>query len=302
MPPEATDLASKVDALYSFLLWASFISTMLVVGGLTYFAIKYKRTDKNQKSAYITHNNTLEFLWSFIPFLIFMGVFAWGWVLFHDMRNMPADALEVAVQGQQWDWTFTYKNGRRSSGEMVIPVNQPVKLVMASKDVIHSFYIPAFRLKQDVVPGRYTTLWFQPKYKGEYQVFCAEFCGRQHSGMLAKIKVVSQEEFDEWLGNDPYKGLSMVEVGHKVYSTRCVICHNLTDKKLVGPGWKDLFGHQVELADGSTVVADENYIRESILNPNAKIVKGFPPAMPTFAGQLDEQEIMGLVEFIKTLK
>lgn len=303
MPPKGTDIAGQVDALYGFLLWASFISCVLVIGGFIYFAFKYRRQSDNDKTAYISHNNFLEFLWSFIPFVIFMGVFVWGWWIFSQMRTFPENSLEVAVQAQKWNWSFTYKNGRKSPGVLTVPVGTPVKLVMASSDVLHSFFIPTFRVKQDVVPGRYTALWFEAKHKGEFQVFCTEYCGDQHSNMLAKIKVVDRAEFDDWLGNDPYKGLSMAEVGHKVYAARCVVCHNTSDQKLVGPGFKELFGKERKFADGTVAVADENYIRESILNPNAKIVEGFPGGqMPTFAGQLDEQEIMGVIEFLKTLK
>jgi len=303
MPPAATAIAEQVDSLYAFLLWASFISCVLVIGGFVYFALKYKRKSEADKTAYISHNNFLEFLWSFIPFVIFMGVFVWGWVIYSQMRSFPEDALEVSVLGQKWNWAFEYKNGRKSAGVLVVPENTPIKLVMTSKDVLHSFYIPAFRVKQDLIPGRYTALWFNSKYKGEFQIFCTEYCGDQHSGMLATAKVVSREEFDEWLGNDPYKGLAMDEIGQKIYATRCAVCHQTSDQRLVGPGFKGLFGKEHMMESGEMVVADENYIRESILNPNAKIVKGYPKGqMPTFAGQLDEQEIMGIIEYIKTLK
>lgn len=302
MPPAASEIAGRVDLLYSFLLWASFISCVLVIGGSIYFAFKYKRKSEGEKSAYISHNNLLEFLWSFIPFLIFMAVFAWGWVIFSQMRSFPDEGLEVAVRAQSWDWSFTYKNGR-TSPELVVPIGTPVKLVMTSTDVLHSFYLPAFRVKQDVIPGRYTAIWFHPKYKGEFQIFCTEYCGDQHSAMLSKMRVVDQAEFDEWLSNDPYKGLSLVEVGQKIFSTRCTVCHLPSNQRLVGPGLAGLFGKGRQFEDGTTAVADENYIRESILDPNAKTVEGFPPGqMPTFAGQLSEQEIMGVIEFIKTLK
>ena len=302
-PFAATDIAHQWDSLYGFLLWASFISCVLVIGGLIVFAAKYRRVSENDKTPYISHDTRLEFLWSFIPFVIFMVVFVWGWMVFYNFRKMPTNALEIAVEAQKWNWTFGYKSGRRSSGEFYVPLNEPVKLVMTSKDVIHSFYVPAFRNKQDVVPGRYTAYWFKANAVGDYNVFCTEYCGEKHSGMLAKVHVVPREQFDEWLANDLYKGLSMAEVGQKVYQSRCVACHSLTDAKQVGPGWKGLFGRQEVMADGQPIVADENYIRESILNPNAKIVQGYQAGiMPTFAGQLNEQELMGVIEFIKTVK
>ncbi len=303
MPPQATEVAQNVDTLYGFLLVISLISCVLVIGGLIYFAVKYRRHTENDKTPYISHNATLEFLWSFIPFLLFMASFVWGWIVYHQLRTAPTDALEVMVRGQKWNWTFAYKNGRTSASEMFVPVGQNVRLIMGSSDVIHSFYIPAFRTKQDVVPGRYTSLWFNAEKEGDYQVFCAEYCGDQHSGMQAKIHVVSREKFEDWLGNDPYKDLPLVEVGRKVYTSRCVACHTLTDQKAVGPGWKGVFGRKEKLEGGSDITVDENYVRESILDPNAKVVLGFPRGvMPTFAGQLSEQEISGAIEFIKSLK
>ena len=304
MPPAATDIAHNVDSLYRFLVVVSFISCVLVIGGLIVFAIKFRRKSENDKTPYMAHNTTLEFLWSFIPFCIFMLVFVWGWIVFHRLRDMPKNALEVAVEAQKWDWSFVYKNGRRSAAELVVPAGQDVKLVMTSKDVLHSFFVPAFRNKQDVVPGRYTAYWFRANQPGTYQLFCAEYCGDKHSGMLAKVKVVPREQYEEWLSNEPYKGLSSVDIGQKVYNTRCTVCHSLDpNQKMTGPTFKGVFGRQEHMASGETVTVDENYIRESMMNPNAKVVAGFPSGvMPTFAGQLNEQEIMGVIDFLKTQK
>jgi cytochrome c oxidase subunit II len=303
MPPEVTDVARHVDTLYGFLLIASAVSCVLVIGGLIYFAVAFRRKSADQKTPYISHNTTLEFLWSFIPFVIFMVVFVWGWWVYSKMRTMPEDALEIAVQGQKWSWSFTYKNGRTSAAEFYVPVGQNVRLVMNSIDVIHSFYIPAFRTKQDVVPGRYSNIWFNAETEGDYNVFCAEYCGDNHSGMHAVIHVVSREKFEDWLSNEAYKGLAPVQIGQKVYQTRCIACHNLTDQKNVGPGWKGIFGKSEQLEGGGSVTVDENYLRESILDPNAKVVLGFPKGvMPTQAGQLNEAEIAGVIEFIKSLK
>jgi cytochrome c oxidase subunit 2 len=304
MPPAATAIAGGVDTLYGFLLWASFISCVLVIGGLIVFAVKYRRKSEDEKTPYISHNSTLEFLWSFIPFVIFMVVFVWGWIIYSRLRTFPEDALEIQVQAQKWSWTFTYKNGRSIGSELYVPVGQNVRLVMGSSDVIHSFFIPAFRNKQDVVPGRYTSLWFRPDVEGDFQVFCAEYCGDNHSGMMAKIHVVPREKFEEWLSTEPYKGLSQADVGRKVYTTYgCVACHSLTDQKAIGPGWKGIFGTQADLEGGAKAQIDENYIREKMMTPSAKTVAGFPKGvMPTFAGRLNDQEIMGIIEFIKSLK
>lgn len=302
MPVQGSDLAARVDKLYGFLLIASFVSCVLVIGGLIYFALKYRRRSEQDKTAYISHNNTLEFLWSFIPFLIFMFVFGWGWKLFHEMRHAPSNAMEVNVLAQKWSWSFTYKNGRTTTNEFYVPVGTPVKMIMTSADVLHSFFVPSMRVKQDVVPGRYTSLWFDPKEEGDYQIFCTEYCGTGHSSMLAKVHVVSRPEFEEWLQNDPYKSLSLADIGKKIYESKCIVCHNLTAEKKVGPGFLGVFGASRQFSDGSSLVVDESYIRQSILTPNAKIVAGFVPAMPTFAGQLSEQELMGIVEFLKSQK
>ncbi len=303
MPPQGSEIAANVDSLYAFLLIVSFISCVLVIGGLIYFAIKYRRKHEGEKTPYIAHNTTLEFLWSFIPFVIFMVAFAWGWLVYYQLRSVPENGLEISVLGQKWNWTFTYKSGRASSGEFYVPVDQPVRLVLGSADVLHSFFLPAFRTKQDAVPGRYTQLWFKPQREGSYQVFCTEYCGDQHSSMAAIMHVVSREKYEDWLSNDPYKGLPLADIGQKVHTARCIACHNVTDVKGIGPSFKGLWGRQETMDDGQQYLVDENYTRESILNPNAKIVAGYPKGvMPTFAGQLNEQELLGLIEFIKTLK
>lgn len=303
-PPAVTLIANQWDSLYGFLLAASFISCVLVIGGLILFAVKYRRRGPDDKTPYISHNTTLEFLWSFIPFVIFMVVFVWGWYVYYQYRKMPENGLEIAVRAQKWNWTFIYKNGRSSTSEFYVPVGQPVKLVMTSQDVIHSFFVPAFRNKQDVVPGRYTTYWFQADLLGDYQVFCAEYCGDQHSGMLAKVHVVPREKFEEWLSTEAYKGMASADIGKKVYETKCIACHKLTEERAIGPGWKGLWGRTEAMVDGQKVLVDENYVRESIVNPNAKVVAGYPvpSQMTSFAGQLNEQEIMGVIDFMKTLK
>lgn len=303
MPVQASEVARNVDQLYAFLLIASFISCVLVIGGTIVFALKYRRTEKNSKSAYISHSASLEFLWSFIPLVIFMVAFVWGWLVYNDMRTVPENPLEIHVTAQKWFWDFTYKNGRTSTAELYVPLNRPVKLIMTSKDVIHSFFLPGFRVKQDVIPGRYTALWFNSEKVGDFQVFCTEYCGDQHSSMLAKLHVLPEADFEQWLKTDVYKGLSLAGIGQQVFSGKCTVCHNITTEKKIGPGLADLFGKSREFDQAGSVVADENYIRESILNPGAKIVKGFPAgAMPTFAGQLSEQELIGVVEYIKSLK
>ncbi|MEK6774078.1 MAG: cytochrome c oxidase subunit II [Bdellovibrionota bacterium] len=306
MPIPATDIAVEVDNLYNFLLISSFIACAILIGGMIYFVIKYKRKSNNDKTAYITHNSFLEFLWSFIPLVVFLGVFGWGWHVYHEMRKMPANALEIHVQGKQWAWEIEYKSGVKTANLIVVPIDTDVKLIMSSIDVLHSFFVPSFRIKQDVVPGRYTSLWFRANKFGEFHIFCAEFCGTQHSGMIGKLKVVTQKEYEEWLEEESKVGtLPLAKRGEKLFQVKaCSGCHSASDLSVkVGPPLFQKFGASREVADGQNVVIDENYVRESILNPNAKIAKGFNPGiMPTFAGQLSEVELNALLEYIKGLK
>lgn len=333
MPPDGQALSKSVDQIYGFLIVASAISFVLLIGGMIYFVWKYRRTSPNQMGAYITHNHTAEFLWSFIPFVIFMFVFAWGWIVYDQMRHFPDNALEIHVFAKKWEWKFVYKNGKEVMNSLdennqavpatlVVPVGRPVKLIMSStkinptgtdpgdRPVLHSFYIPAMRVKQDVVPGRFTALWFQAEQPGMYRVFCAEFCGGGHSAMRGLVKAVAPAEFDNWLAGEEGtatagKELSLADKGKVLYQQRaCIGCHSLDGSPMTGPTWKHIFGEKVSFVDGSSATVDENYIRESILNPNAKVVKGFPSpsAMPPYAGQLSDEEIGQLIEFIKTVK
>lgn len=304
MPTAATEIARDVNSLYTFLLWASFVSCAILIGGMVYFVFKYKRKSNNDKTAYITHNTFLEFLWSFIPLVIFLFVFGWGWNIYHNMRKMPENALEIHVFGRQWAWTAEYKNGVKAT-ELVVPINQPVKLIMTSEDVIHSFFVPSFRIKQDVVPGRYTALWFNADKLGEFHVFCTEFCGTSHAGMITKLKVVTKEEFDKWLVEESEIGsLPLAQRGAKLFQIKaCASCHNVDNPaNKVGPSLYQILGKNRDFADGSSTVADENYLRHSILDSKAQVVKGFQPVMPAFQGQLSETELSALIEYIKELK
>ena len=330
MPPAVTETAKRVDSLYEFLLVASLISFVILIGGMCYFVFKYKRKSDDDKTAYITHNHTLEFLWSFIPFVIFMISFAWGAIVYMEMRTVPydEDPLEIMVYGKKWAWEFIYKNGRKEVSDVddngkpipptiTVPLNKAVKLIMTSvkvnpdnkrdRAVLHSFYVPSMRIKQDVVPGRYTKLWFKANKLGMFHVFCTEYCGTGHSAMLARIHVVPPVEFDNWVlgeGGGGAKELSLADIGKKIYNTRaCMGCHSLDGTKMTGPTWKGLWGSQRQLADNSTVAVDENYIKESILKPNAKISKGYPAnQMPSYQGQLKDEDITAVIEFMKKFK
>ena len=304
LPVPATQWAEDLDKLTYFLVQISVIASLLVIAGFVYFAIRYRRHSETEKTPAITHHYLLEFLWSFIPFLIFMFVFAWGWILYDKLRDHPKDALEIHVYGRTWDWDFMYKNGKKSTGILKVPLNKPVKLIMSSRDVLHSFFIPSFRIKQDVLPGSYTALSFTANKKGKFPVYCAELCGTGHSTMLAQVHVVDLKEWEKWLSDNPYKGMSMVQIGKKVFQQKgCMACHTITTEKRIGPGLQGLFGAKREFEKQKSITADENYIRESILNPSARLVKGFGnPPMTPFAGLLTEEEMTGLIEYIKTLK
>ncbi|MES3038046.1 MAG: cytochrome c oxidase subunit II [Bdellovibrionota bacterium] len=306
MPTSATDIADRVDNLYAFLLISSFIGCVILIGGMVYFVYKYKRKTDTDKTPYITHNALLEFLWSFIPLVIFLAVFAWGWLVYHDMRQMPKDALEVHIFGKQWAWEMQYKSGVKTSNLLKVPINKDVKLIMTSNDVLHSFYVPSFRIKQDVIPGTYTALWFNANKMGDFHIFCTEYCGTQHAGMLGTLQVVSQEDYDKWLEEESLVStLPLAQRGEKIFQVKaCASCHSVKDNSIkVGPPLFQRFGAQEQLVDGSSHPIDENYVRESVLAPNAKIVKGFQPnVMPSFQGQLSEVELSALVEYIKTLK
>lgn len=298
-----TDYVARLEKLENFLYIISFISCALIIFTFTYFSFRYKRKTKDEQGSATTHHNLpLEIVWSFIPFVIFMLAFGWGWWLYKDLYSPPKDSLEIHVYGQMWSWEFVYKNGRKTTNEFYVPADRPVKLIMTSRDVIHSFFIPAFKIKQDVVPGQYTSLWFQANRQGNFHVFCTEFCGTGHSVMNAKLHVVPLKEWEDWLKNDPYKGLSLAEIGKKTFQGRCTACHKTTSEKLIGPGMAGLWGKTQKLQNGKSVVADENYIRESILNPGAKLVEGYSNQMTPFAGLLSEEELSGLIEYIKSLK
>jgi cytochrome c oxidase subunit 2 len=305
MPTAGTEIAKQVDSLYGFLLVASFIACALLIGGMIYFVTKYKRKTDKDKTAYIESNHFLEFLWSFIPLVIFLTVFGWGWYVYHQMRTMPKEALEVHVFGKQWAWEVEYKNGYKAVNEIVVPVNRDVKLIMTSVDVLHSFYVPSFRIKQDVIPGRYTTLWFNANKLGDFHIFCAEYCGTTHSGMIATLKVVSQADFDKYLiKGSEQAGMSLAQKGAKLFQLKaCNSCHSTTaEVRLVGPSLYKNFGREGTLSDGSKVKIDEAYLRESILNPGAKVVNTFPNGvMPAFQGQLSESDVNALIEYLKGL-
>jgi cytochrome c oxidase subunit 2 len=243
----------------------------------------------------------LELMWTIIPFFIAMGMFGWGAKVFFDLYRVPAGAMEIFVVGKQWMWKVQHASGQREINELHVPAGRPVRLIMGSEDVIHSFYIPAFRVKADVIPGRYNTLWFQATTPGRYHLFCAEYCGTKHSGMIGSVVVMEPTEYQAWLSGGPTSD-SPAATGEKLFtSLACVTCHT-GDAASRGPNLAGVFGHEVELQGGGKVVADEAYLRESIVNPQAKVVAGFPPIMPPFQGMVSEEQLLQLIAYLKSLK
>ena len=305
MPTESSTSAGHVDALFTALMLISTASAVGIFVAMIYFVVRYRARSRaeNVVAQGGDHNTALEITWSVIPLIIVIGLFVYGFKGYVDLRTAPKDALEIHVTGQKWKWLFTYSNGM-TDDVLHVPVDTPVRIILSSQDVIHSLYIPAFRTKMDAVPGRYTEMWFDANQVGEFPVFCAEYCGTSHSDMHTTVIVHEPGGYEKWIESREKELMDKppAELGEMLYAQQgCSTCHTVDGSPLVGPSFKGIFGHEVALADGSTVTADENYIRESILEPSTKIVKGFTPAMPTYKGKLDDQELTGLVEYIKTL-
>lgn len=309
IPEVASNLASKVDGVLWVITLMSLVFFILITVLLVYFAIKYRRRSNDDETPYITGSEPLEIIWTVIPSVLLILLFIYGFVVFKEMKTPPKDALEVTVTGKQWLWTFEYYNGKKTLNELYVQQNRPVRLVMKADDVLHSFFVPGFRVKQDLVPGRFTQLWFTPTKIGTFDIFCAEYCGTGHSAMLGKVIVMSPEAYNIWEKGVPAEeggavaSLPPAERGEKIYKEKgCNACHSVDGTVLVGPSFQGLVGHDVELEDGSTVTADENYIRQSILEPQAQIVKGFQPVMPSFKGILTDDDITAMIAYMKTLK
>jgi len=299
-PEQASTMAPRVDALLYFLLAVSAFFITLIFLTILVFAVKYRRRAEHERPKPIEGSVWLEVAWSAIPFGLTMVMFVWGASVFFDIYNPPQDALEISVVGRQWMWKAQHPEGQREINELHVPVRQPVKLMMTSEDVIHDFFLPAFRLKQDVLPGRYTSLWFEATKAGVYPLYCAEYCGTQHSGMIGRVVVLEPADFEKWLSGGA-KGMSMAELGESLFQRfGCAACHRATGTSQ-GPSLAGLFGKTVELQQGITVTADENYIRESIIDPRAKIVVGYQPIMPTFKGLVSEEAILQIIAYIKSL-
>ena len=298
-PQQASAQAASVDGIYFFMLAVTAFFSLLIATLIAVFAIKYRRRHKDEVGIANHGSLALELLWTVIPFLITMVMFAWGAKVFFDIYRPPAGAMEIYVVGKQWMWKAQHMDGQREINELHVPVGRPVKLIMGSEDVIHSFFIPAFRVKADVIPGRYNVLWFTATQPGRYHLFCAEYCGTKHSGMVGSVIAMEPNEFQAWLGGGNASD-SPAAAGAKLFQDlACSSCHR-SDALARAPQLAGLFGSTVQLQGGATVVADESYVRESIVNPQAKVVAGFQPIMPTFQGLVTEEQLLQLIAYVRS--
>ena len=299
-PDSASTISPHVDLLYFALVAVCGLVSLLILVLILTFAIKYRRRPGNEVAIEYEPYLWVEWSWIIIPFFIFMGMFLWGAQVFFRMSRVPDNAMDVYVTGKQWMWRFQHLGGQSEINELHVPVGRPVRLTMASEDVIHSLYFPAFRVKTDVIPSRYSVNWFQATRTGSFNLFCTEYCGTWHSRMIGRVHVLSASDYQTWLSGGAVD-MSPAQAGEQLFEQfACNTCHS-ADSGARGPALDGIFGTMVRLTDGRTVRADENYIRESIMNPAAKIVDGYQPLMPTFQGQLDEQQLLHILAYIKSL-
>ena len=300
-PQQASTMAARVDALYFFLIAVSTFFSALIAGLIVYYAVKYRRRSPDAIGVSIHGGLALELTWTIVPFLITMVIFVWGASVFFAMSRPPDETLNVYVVGKQWMWKFQHLDGQREINELHVPVGRAVKLIMTSEDVIHDVFVPAFRIKADVLPGRYTNIWFQATTPGRYHLFCAEYCGTRHSGMTGEVVVMEPTEYQAWLSGGSGEG-SLASAGEKLFQDlACNTCHR-SDTQGRGPLLQGLFGKTQTLQSGETVVVDEAYLRESILNPAARITANFQPIMPAFQGLVSEEQLLQLIEYLKALQ
>lgn len=300
-PEQASSFAWQVDLLYFYLILISIAFTIPIVLAIFYFGIKYREKEKFVSGADIHGSMTLETIWSIIPFMVSMTIFLGGAIVFYNQYTPPKDAMEIYVVGKQWMWKIQHGTGQREINELHVPVGRNIKLTMTTEDVIHDFSVPAFRTKADVVPGRYSYIWFNATKPGKYHLFCQEYCGLNHSGMGGWVYVMEQRDFDNWLSGNA-SGQTPAEMGKDLFETKlgCASCHEGGAGQR-GAHLENIYGTEVKLVGGGTVKADDDYIRNSILNPSSQVVEGYQPIMPTFKGQVTEEQLNALVAYVKSL-
>jgi cytochrome c oxidase subunit 2 len=293
-------MAPTVDNLYFFILGVTAFFALLVVILVIYFAVKYRDDTGLKVGAPITGSIPLEIGWSLVPFFVAMAIFVWSTVVFFQIVRAPDQTLELYATGKRWMWRIQHVTGHREINQIHVPVGRPIKVTFTSEDVLHDLYIPAFRVKADAIPGRYSSIWFTPTKTGEYHLFCAEYCGTRHSGMIGTVYVMEPDDYQAWLAGGGLTG-SMSARGEQLFEQlACNTCH-LADGTGRGPSLGGVFGSQVKLENGQTVLANESYIRESILTPQMKLVQGYGPIMPTFQGLVNEEGLASLIEYVKSL-
>jgi cytochrome c oxidase subunit II len=305
LPNPSSVKAGSVDDLFMFILWLNIVFFLLIAGLVFLFVVQYRRKSANQKTAHIEHNYALEAAWTIIPLILCGVVFFWGFNSYMQANIAPDNAMEIQVTAKKWIWTFSYPDGSTSIGKLWVPVNKPIRVVMHSEDVLHAFYVPAFRVKMDVLPNRYTDTWFQATETGDFVIPCTEYCGKGHSQMQAVVKVLSDADYQKYLeeGDPEEKGLPPEKLGERLYSNLgCSTCHSIDGSRGQGPSWKGIYGAQHKMSDGKAMLVDENYIRTSILQPQAMLVEGYQGIMPSYQGQIRERQLVALIAYMKTLK
>jgi cytochrome c oxidase subunit 2 len=300
-PESASTVSGRVDALYWFLVALSAFFTIVIFTAVVVFAVKFRRRSETERPPAILGSVVLELVWTLVPLAIVAVIFVWSAEVFFAINRVPPGAMEVYVVGKRWMWKAQHLTGQREINELHVPVGVPVRVMLTSEDVLHSFFVPAFRVKKDVIPGRYTTLWFEATKPGKYHLFCAEYCGTRHWGMIGSVTVMEPADFQAWLAGGA-AGQSLAGAGQKLFQDLgCATCHR-PDSLARGPNLEGLFGSPVRLADGDVLTADESYIRESIVTPSAKVVSGYQPIMPTYQGLVTEEGLMQLVAYVRSLQ
>jgi cytochrome c oxidase subunit 2 len=300
IPEQASTMAADVDQLYWFIVGVTAFFGILVCVLVVYFAVKYRTDDPLKVGAPITGSIPLELAWSIIPFLISVVIFVWASQVFFDLYRPPDQTLEIYATGKRWMWKFQHLDGKAEINQLHVPVGRPVKVTFTSEDVLHSLYFPSFRTKADAIPGRYSTVWFEATKTGDWHILCAEYCGTRHSGMIGTVTVMEPAAYQAWLSGN--EGGTLASRGERLFSElACNTCH-VNDGSGRGPALVDKFGAQEQLANGSVVTIDESYVRESILTPQLKVVAGYQPVMPTFQGLVNEEGVMALIEYVKSLQ
>lgn len=300
-PVQASEQAGQVDAVFLAETLLSAAMVLLLFSAITFCLIRYRSKSNANRTMSMADHNLIEATWTAVPALIFIGLFIWGAVIFVHARNAPRNALTVYVVGQQWYWDIRHEEGPHEIGELHIPLNQPVRLVMTSEDVIHDFFVPAFRTKMDVLPGKYTQEWFKATKTGRFRVFCNQYCGTKHSQMTAWVDVMKPADYQAWLAKSQGSGESIVETGERLFRARsCSSCHG-DNSAVSAPSLRHIYERPIPLSDGKFATADDQYLRDSILHPAAQVVAGYRPIMPTYSGQLSERDIIALVAYIKSL-